>query len=105
LDQPFPSSAQISPQAPPIYGARSKAMTKSQLVCTANDATKAGKCLTFPQMIQTCTTWSGTNIKQDTHIGIQQWCKGSEKPSVRVKLFGVLFLETENDLNRDASFV
>jgi hypothetical protein len=56
-------------------------------------------------MIQTGAARSCTHVKQNAYIGVQQRSKGAEKPSVRVELLCVLFLETENDLDRNTALV
>lgn len=53
----------------------------------------------FPELVNGRSCGLRTNVEQDTNIGLDEWAKGIEEPSMAVQLLLVLLLEAENDLD------
>ena len=53
----------------------------------------------FPESEQRLGTGLGTGIEQNADFGVQNAANGSEEPSVRVDLLGVLLLQAKHHLN------
>ena len=53
----------------------------------------------LPESKQRLGTGLGTGIEQNADFGVQDATNGSEQPSVRVDLLGVLLLQTEHHLD------
>ena len=54
----------------------------------------------LPQCKERLRSRLSPSIEKDTHLRIEDSSKSIEKPSMRINLFAVLLLETENHLHR-----
>ena len=54
----------------------------------------------LPELVDRSWSWSGSNIQQDADARVEDGSECIEEPAMRVELFGILFLETEHDLDR-----
>lgn len=52
----------------------------------------------LPKTVNTRSARLRSSINQDANIRVQHGTKGLEKPTMRVDLFLILFLQTEHDL-------
>ena len=53
----------------------------------------------LPEIVNGRASGLGSDIEQNAHVGLDEWTKRIEKPSVTVEFLLVLLLQTENDLN------
>jgi hypothetical protein len=53
----------------------------------------------LPEMVNGCGTGHGTYVQEDTDVRLKDGTESVEEPAMRVDLFLILFLETENDLD------
>jgi hypothetical protein len=58
----------------------------------------------FPMMVNRRWSWNGTNIKEDTDIGLEDGSESVEEPAVRVDFPLIFLFETEDNLDGDDTF-
>ena len=56
-------------------------------------------------MVEGIPAWSSTAVEEDADIGLQDGTEGLEEPTVGIDFLLILFLETEEHLAWDNSFL